>query len=180
MAYRDFPHFGASLWSGENSIGPRTFRSAKSRVSKTYTKYFYDARGNVKKVATGLTVANITESAIPEGAHVTEYSYHKYLNKATSVTLPDGTEQYYDYNYWGLVEEQGYERDGERYGKVINTYNTIGELLKQTAEDGKENVYEYNMLGQLSKVEDESGVRLYSYNDRGLLSTEYSLSLIHI
>ena len=90
------------------------------------------------------------------------------------VTLPDGTEQYYDYNYWGLVEEQGYERDGERYGKVINTYNTIGELLKQTAEDGKENVYEYNMLGQLSKVEDESGVRLYSYNDRGLLSTEYS------
>ena len=128
----------------------------------------------MKKVAAGLTVANITESAIPEGAHVTEYSYHKYLNKATSVTLPDGTEQYYDYNYWGLVEEQGYERDGERYGKVINTYNTIGELLKQTAEDGKENVYEYNMLGQLSKVEDESGVRLYSYNDRGLLSTEYS------
>ena len=34
MAYRDFPHFEASLWSGENSIGPRTFRVAKSRVDQ--------------------------------------------------------------------------------------------------------------------------------------------------
>ena len=48
MAYRDFPCFEAILWSGENSIGPRTFCFAKSRV--------YDSNGNrTKFVLRGLT-----------------------------------------------------------------------------------------------------------------------------
>ena len=124
-------------------------------------------------MVTGLTTASVTESNIPETAHVTEYSYDPYLNAVTEIIQPDGTKQYYEYNYWNLVEEQGYEKDGETSGVINNTYSVLGQLEKQEAQaDGKENVFEYNNIGQIVRAVDDSGVRTYEYDERGRVTKE--------
>ena len=80
-------------------------KQAEEDGTNTYTKYFYDQKGNPTKVVTGLSsVENLSESNLPSTAAVTTYEYHPYLNTVTKMILPDGTTQYYDYNYWGQVE----------------------------------------------------------------------------
>ena len=125
----------------------------------TYTKYFYDKKNNPVRVVTGLSaLTGVTEQAAPEGAAVTAYEYHPYLNTVSKMTLPDGTVQYYEYNYWNQVEEQGYlDHANQPYGVVESAYNAIGELVSQTGENGEENSYTYNRYGDVTAVTDATG-----------------------
>ena len=141
--------------------------------SKTYTKYFYDNKGNTAKVVTGLTSPNVAQDAIPAAAHVTEYSYEPYLNSMTEVTQPDGTTQYYNYNYFNLVDSQGFRKNGETYGTVNYQYSALGNVLSaQAADDMKSVQYAYDKLGQVTQIVDESGTRNFEYDSLGRLVKE--------
>ena len=137
--------------------------------TKTYTKYFYDVKGNVKKVVSGLTSPSITETAIPAGASVVEYEYHPYLGVMTKMVQPDGTEQYFEYDYFGLLSEQGYVgENSETYGEISYSYSNIGELVSKTAGE-EQNTYTYNLAGQVTSVTDATGTREYTYDPQGRL-----------
>ena len=156
-----------------------TVKLTEENNTSTYTKYFYDLKGNPVKVVTGLSsVENITENNIPSTAAVTEYEYHPYLNSVTKIILPDGTTQYYEYNYWNQVEEQGYlDEDGEKYGTVEMSYNTIGELLSQTAEEDNAGAsYTYNKFGDVLTLTDETGLRTFTYDNAGRMVGETGTS----
>ena len=95
-ACRAFPHFGASLWSGENSIGPRTFCFAKSRV--------YDSNGNrTKFVLRGLT------GVIPEQRYVYDRQ-----NRLTQIK--DGGDS--------VIASYTYNAEGIRASKTVNGATT--------------------------------------------------------
>lgn len=140
--------------------------------TKTYTKYFYDVKGNVKKVVSGLASPAVTESAIPAGASVVEYEYHPYLGVMTKMIQPDGTEQYFEYDYFGLLSEQGYVgENSETYGEISYSYSNIGELVSKTAGE-EQNTYTYNLAGQVTSVSDATGTREYAYDQLGRVVQE--------
>ena len=140
--------------------------------TKTYTKYFYDVKGNVKKVVSGLTSPSITETTIPAGASVVEYEYHPYLGVMTKMIQPDGTKQYFEYDYFGLLSEQGYVgENSETYGEISYSYSNIGELVSKTAGE-EQNTYTYNLAGQVTSVSDATGTREYTYDQLGRVVQE--------
>ena len=116
MAYRAFPCFEAILWSGENSIGPRTFRFAKSRVfnrlSETSTKsgrvrYQYNAEGirtsksiNNQKTEFLLDGVNVI-GEVSNGSGVT--TYLRGVTGLISQKKPDNSKLYYMTNGHGDV-----------------------------------------------------------------------------
>ena len=135
-----------------------------------YTKYFYDVKGNPVKVVTGLT-ADCTETTIPDTAAVTQYEYHPYFNSITKITKPDGTIQYFNYDLFGLLTEQGYTKNNTNSGQIYYTYDVLGQLLSKTAGDKTES-FTYDKLGNVLQTTDDSGVTTYTYDTLGRLTEE--------
>ena len=140
MAYRDFPCFEAILWSGENSIGPRTFCGAKSRVydgfnrlrqvrkGGTTAQYTYNAEG----IRTAKTVNGETTQFILDGGNVigevnAQNQVTNYIRGASGVILskdPSNVTKYYVTN---------------GHGDVMGLTDTTGAVVKS---------YEYDAFGQ--------------------------------
>ena len=140
MAYRDFPCFEAILWSGENSIGPRTFCGAKSRVydgfnrlrqvrkGGTTAQYTYNAEG----IRTAKTVNGERTTFILDGANVigevnAQNQVTNYIRGASGIILSrdqSNTTKYYVTN---------------GHGDVMGLTDTTGAVVKS---------YEYDAFGQ--------------------------------
>ena len=159
MACRAFPCFVASLWSGENSIGQRTFCEAKSRV--------YDRFGN--RVAMNYVTA-ITGN---EKSSTYEYDKNNRLveetitgNLWTSEIAPESVVSYtyYEYDSMGnLVSKRGTESDlGSGEDKVgLN-------VLKTSPNNTLVEMYDYDGFNRLRQVRKGGTTAQYTYNAEGI------------
>ena len=69
------------------------------------------------------------------------YEYHPYLGVMTKMTQPDGTEQYFEYDYFGLLTEQGYlGENNTTYGEINYSYSNIGEMCIRDRYIGVKNL----------------------------------------
>ena len=154
MAYRDFPCFEAILWSGENSIGPRTFCGAKSRVydgfnrlrqvrkGGTTAQYTYNAEG----IRTAKTVNGETTSFILDGANVIgevnpQNQVTNYIRGASGVILskdPSNVMRYYVTNGHGDVTGLT-----DTSGTVIKSYTYDAFGIEQNIDSNDTNPFRY-------------------------------------
>ena len=133
MAYRDFPCFEASLWSGENSIGPRTFCGAKSRV--------YDGFNRLRQVRKGGTTALNPQNQVTN-----------YIRGASGVILskdPSNVMRYYVTNGHGDVTNLT-----DTSGTVVKTYDYDAFGQEYSPSSGDTNPFRY--CGEYFDKETES------------------------
>ena len=116
------------------------------------TTYTYDSYGNVKTVTTA-------------GGSVTNYSYDD-LGRLLSVTDPEGQTAYYAYDNVGKLLRSK-DRSGET---AIFNYDSMDRMTSQIK--GETSVaYDFDSLGNLTAMTDETGTTAYSYTYNNLLKS---------
>ena len=159
MAYRAFPCFEARLWSRENSIGPRTFCGAKSRV--------YDRFGNRESMEYVVPITGGQRSVTYEydkNNRLVEESRTGYL--WTSEIAPESVTSYiyYEYDSMGnLVSKRGAESD------LDSGEDHVGlNVLKTSPNNTLVEMYDYDGFNRLSKVRKGGITAQYTYNAEGI------------
>ncbi len=139
---------------------------------KNYTQYHYDAVGNKTKMFTGLNapINTATETGADADYTVTRYQYN---HQNQMITMTDPLEQTTQ-NTYDMVGNLIKQTD--RNGNIITyQYNGQGKLLnKKVTKDGqtKQITYTYDKLGNRKSMTDETGTTTYSYDDLNRLKTE--------
>ncbi len=140
--------------------------------TKNYTQYHYDAVGNKTKMYTGLNapINTATETGADTDYTVTRYQYN-HQNQMTTMTDPLEQTTQNTYDMVGNLIKQT-----DRNGNIITyQYNGQGKLLnKKVTKDGqtKQITYTYDKLGNRKSMTDETGTTTYSYDDLSRLKTE--------
>ncbi len=140
--------------------------------TKNYTQYHYDAVGNKTKMYTGLNapINTATETGADTDNTVTRYQYN-HQNQMTTMTDPLEQTTQNTYDMVGNLIKQT-----DRNGNIITyQYNGQGKLLnKKVTKDGqtKQITYTYDKLGNRKSMTDETGTTTYSYDDLSRLKTE--------
>ena len=124
-----------------------------------FTKYEYDANGNLSRVMSGLS------SPYDIARSVTQYRYDS-LNRIISNTDPSGKKETYQYDDNGNLTTK-IDRNGKSASYQYDGLNRP--IIIQSSFNGQieKTEYSYNKLGNPIKMVDNQGVSTYEYDNLG-------------
>ncbi|MDO4562769.1 MAG: hypothetical protein Q4C12_02930, partial [Clostridia bacterium] len=155
------------IYTGTSYITKYNYYDSLNRVTAAsdgiyYTRYAYDANGNVTKSVSGASNYNLNIATLaPTSAtyNVVTYTYDAF-NRPLTVTDGIGTTTY-TYDLAGNVLTK---RDGKNQ-LTVNTYNALGKLLTSKVNNSDTITYAYNSYGDAVSASRGSLMSYYAYDN---------------